>query len=244
MKKLKLQAFLLPALLLLCFQWSHAQFSVGAAAGFTLNNPSEKPTQSFTRYLSAGGFSAHIPVQYDLGKHWSVRTELSLVQKNLSMERTNSYSGTWEKRYNNYLQLPIMAQYRTGEWKKFSAYVQAGVFAAYWISARQQGAAPDIYDLIDEPNGSGGSTSYFRIKQYDEKYAFNSMKDQRFDAGAIGSIGINYHYNHKLRFFVEARYSQSFNSYEKDYMQGLQRQKYQTASAILGCMMDLFNSNL
>ena len=242
MKKITLQAALLCALLI-CFQWSHAQLSAGVAAGFTLNNPSKEPGQSFTKFLSAGGFSVSIPVQYDLSKHWSARTELSYVQKNISMERTGNYSGTWEKRYNNYLQLPLMAHYRTGEWRKLSAYLQAGLFAGYWISSRQQGAAPDIYDLIDQPNGTGGSTSYFRIKQYDEKYSFDSRKDQRFDAGAIGGIGLNYHYNTRFRFFLEARYSQSFNSYEKDYMQGLQRSKHQTASAMLGCMMNLFNTN-
>lgn len=231
----------MPALLLLCRR-SAAQWSAGTAAGFTLNNPSEKPGQSFSRYLSAGGFSVSIPVQYDLSKHWVISTELAFIQKNISMERTGSYSGTWEKRYNHYLQLPLMAQYRTGEWKKFSAYVQAGFFAGYWLFSRQQGAAPDIYDLIDEPNGTGGSTSYFRIRQYDEKYSFDSKKDQRFDAGAIGGIGLAYHYNDTFRFFLEARYSQSFNSYQKDYMHAQLRSKHQTATAMLGCMMNLFNS--
>lgn len=230
----------MPAFLLLC-RHSAAQWSGGIALGVSVSQPGKAPQQAYASYLPAGGYWISVPVQYELSKHWGVRSELSLVHKNISMERTGAYSGTWEKRYNNYLQLPLMAQYKTGG-KKITAYAQAGLFAGYWMSARVQGAVPDIYDLIDEPNPNGGSTSYFRIKQYNNKYSFDSKKDQRFDVGAIGGIGVNYLYKEKYRFFLEARYSQSFNSYEKKYMEGQQRAVHQTAGLMLGCITNLFNS--
>lgn len=217
-----------------------AQFSVGVSAGFTLNQPDKDPGMAWSQNLPAGGFAIGIPVQYDLGKHLALRAEPGVFQKNVSMERTHDYSGTWEKRYNNYLQLPIMVQYRTGT-RKLSGFLQAGFYAGYWISSRQEGAIPDIYDLIDQPNPDGTSISYFRIKQYNKKYSFNDVKDQRFDAGVLTGIGLNYHYNSKFTFYLELRYIQSFNSYEKEYMAPQQPPVHQTGASMLGCMMNLFN---
>lgn len=219
-----------------------AQLSVGVSAGFTLSQPDKEPGMAYSRCLPAGGFAIGIPIQYDPGKHLALRAEPGIYQMNTSMERTGDYAGTWEKRYNNYIQLPLMLQYRTGG-RKFSGFAQAGLSAGYWISSRQEGAVPDIYDLVDQPNSNGGSTSYFRYKKYNEKYAFDSRKDQRFSIAAVAGLGLNYHYNQQFRFYLELRYSQGLNSYEKAYMANGQRPLLQTSAAMLGCMMNLFNRN-
>jgi hypothetical protein len=231
---------LMPALLLLC-RHAAAQWSAGVAAGFTLSQPDKDPGQAYSKYLPAGGLSIGIPIQYNLNKNWGLRAEPGLFQKNISMERTGNYSGTWEKRYNSYVQLPLMLQYRTSGDHKFSGFAQAGLFTGWWMAGRQEGAIPNIYDLTDQPDPDGGSTSYFRIKEYNEKYDFDSRKDQRVDLGAVAGIGLNYQYNSRYQFYLELRYSQSFNSYEKKYMTAQQRPVHQTAAAMLGCMMNLFN---
>ena len=232
----------MPALLLLC-RYSVAQWSAGVSAGFTLNQPGKEPGQAYSKYLPAGGFALGIPVQYDLNSHWGLRAEPGLFQKNISFERTGNYEGTWEKRYNSYLQLPLMLQYRTGRVYKFSGFAQAGLYAGWWASGRQEGAVPDIYDLVDEPDPDGGSTSYFRIKEYDHSYDFDGGKDQRTDLGAVAGIGVNYRYNSRFNFYLELRYSQSFNSYEKGNNSSGQKPVHQSAAAMLGCMMNLFNRN-
>ncbi|WP_127128110.1 porin family protein [Pseudoflavitalea rhizosphaerae] len=240
MKRKYISIILMPALLLLC-RHSVGQWSAGVSAGFTLNQPGRAPGQAYSKYLPAGGFALGIPVQYNLTEHWGLRAEPGLLQKNISFERTNNYSGTWEKRYNNYLQLPLMLQYRTGGDHKFSGFMQTGLYAGSWISGRQQGAVPDIYDLIDEPDPGGGSTSYFRIKTYNHKYEFDSEKDQRIDWGAVAGIGLNYQFNSQVHFYLELRYSQPFTSYEKEPITGQQKPVHQTAAAMLGCLMNLFN---
>lgn len=218
-----------------------AQFSAGISAGFTATQSDKDPKQAYAQYLPAGGFAIGIPLQYELSKRWAIRAEPGLFQKNISFERTGSYAGSWDKRYNSYVQLPLMVQYRTGEWRKFSGFAQVGLSAGYLVAARQEGAAPDIYDLIDTQNPDGTHTSWFRIKEYNGKYTFDSKKDQRFDIGAVAALGLNYHYNHRYTFYLEFRYSQSFNSYEKEYMNLQERPKYLTGTAMIGCMMQLFN---
>ena len=103
---------------LCCIAKLQAQLYVGVEAGanrnYLVTNSSDKP---FFEYQPSYGYSVGIPFRYAFPKlSWfgGIQAVPTFVQKNYRIQRTGYYSPMYQQTDNNYLQLPLMAQFRFG----------------------------------------------------------------------------------------------------------------------------------
>jgi len=215
-------------------------FSLGLETGYTLNYLiTNISSLTDTEYQPIGGFSVAIPVAYALTDWWSLYSDPNLTKKNYEYERTGSFQGVNETYTNTYLQLPFMARFQYGG-KKLKGFVNPGFYGGYWLSGRVKGTMPNPLNPVT--TGSTSGTSIFdglNPYSFNEKYAFNSTKDNRWEFGWILGAGASYQLNSTFQLFVEGRITQSLTDQQKQYMTNQVQRYNQTIGISAGCLVNL-----
>ena len=180
----------------------HAQWRVGVTGGtdynlYTMDIQYESDWKTEGRW----GATVGITGQYDVTNWLGVRADLNWTQKNYRHYRERlpiSY-----RYFNDYLQLPVMASLSVGG-KKLCGFVNLGVYGGYWLSSHRE----------------GWETNVFSVKYYSfsEKVEFDSERDQRWDFGLVGGVGLEYCFAKHWAAQVEARCYYSTTSVQKQYM--------------------------
>ena len=180
----------------------HAQWRVGVTAG-TDYNMYTMDKQYETDWQTEGRWGATVGVmgQYDVTDWLGVRADLNWTQKNYRHYRDRvpvSY-----KYFNDYLQLPVMASLSMGG-EKLRGFVNLGVYGGYWLSSHREGWETNIVSL--------------KYYSFSEKVEFDSERDQRWDFGLVGGVGLEYSFAKHWAAQVEARCYYSTTSVQKQYM--------------------------
>ena len=195
----------------------HAQWRVGASGGGDYNWYSiNTQYQTDYRYQGVWAWNAAVFGQYNFKDWVGLRFELEVSERNHRFYRTGVYEGTNYLTRNTYLQVPVMTQFSFGG-QKLRGFVHTGVYAGYWLASKQQGT---MYDYL-----SG------TVYDIDEPYVFQSYKDQRWDFGLAGGLGIEYKFLEHWALHVEGRCYYSFISTVKQYMK-VQDYRYNTTFGI------------
>ncbi|MDR0365003.1 MAG: PorT family protein [Bacteroidales bacterium] len=178
---------------------------IGVAPGITINKLySSTGYRKDTNYKNESGFSFAIPLRYEFF-HWlAVQADPGLISKNYKIVHNAYLDGNTYNIYNNafinkYLQLPVMAHLSIGG-QKLRIFLNAGGFIGYQVGARLEGVNIII--------------AYYR---YDEKYEFDSRKDNRFEYGILGGLGVKYN-TKSWTLFAEGRFHYGLSDLQKDYM--------------------------
>ena len=180
----------------------HAQWRVGVTGGtdynlYTMDIQYESDWKTEGRW----GATVGITGQYDVTNWLGVRADLNWMQKNYRHYRERlpiSY-----RYFNDYLQLPVMASLSVGG-KKLRGFVNLGVYGGYWLSSHREGYETNIF-----------SVKYY---SFSEKVEFDSERDQRWDFGLVGGVGLEYCFAKHWAAQVEARCYYSTTSVQKQYM--------------------------
>ena len=193
----------------------HAQWRVGVTAGTDYNVFSmDKQYQSDWQIDGRWGFTMGITGQYNFLDWLGVRADLNWTQKNYRRQRNRVPIDY--KYFNDYLQLPVMASLSVGG-EKLRGFVNLGVYGGYWLSSHREG-----YDM-----------HLFQGKTYSfsEKVEFDNDRDQRWDCGLVGGLGLEYHFAKHWAAQVEVRYYYSTTSVQKQYMR-VKDYRYNATTAI------------
>ena len=200
-----------------------AQLYIGLEAGgnqnYLMTNVSSLIS---TEYVPINGFNAGIPIQYKVNDWFTVEAAPGFIQKNNQMQRTGYYTGIYELTKNNYLQLPVSAQFSFGG-QKLRGYLSLGGYAAYWKSSHIKGAMPNI--LNDPAFGTQYTTTTvyqnvfdaYTPYYYNEKYQFNNTTDNRLELGVTAGVGISYEACSKCKVFAEFKYYDGLTNQQKNY---------------------------
>lgn len=189
-------ALMLPSL-------AFAQWRVGVNGGATYNHSTiSKHYMTDYQWKDRWGVTLGVMGQYDVNDWLGVRAELDWTQKNYRLTR-QILSNLDYKYVNNYLQLPVMASFSFGG-KQLRGFCNAGVYGGYWLTSGREGT--------DFNNSSE------KVYEFSEDIKFNSERDQRFDFGFVGGIGLEYRFCQRWAAQVEMRYYYSTVSTQKDYM--------------------------
>ena len=217
MKSIRLLSLLVLATV--CVLPVAAQWRVGFQAGYTHNSLTTESGYFYDRrYVALGGFTAGVPVQYVFNDWLAVQAEVSYVQKNYGMRRSGFYDALREDRTNHYLSVPLFARFSFGG-TKLRGFLDAGFYAGGWLSSRREGttfamfSAPE--DDVENPFDVGDNNILYT---YDEKYAFDSRRDNRFEGGALVGVGLEYRFTPVWAVVAECRYHHSLSDMQKDYM--------------------------
>lgn len=180
-----------------------AQWRVGVNGGATYNHSTiSKHYMTDYQWKDRWGVTLGVMGQYDVNDWLGVRAELDWTQKNYRLTR-QIFSYLDYKYVNNYLQLPVMASFSFGG-KQLRGFCNAGVYGGYWLTSGREGT--------DFNNSSE------KVYEFSEDIKFNSERDQRFDFGFVGGIGLEYRFCQRWAAQVEMRYYYSTVSTQKDYM--------------------------
>ena len=210
------KGIILMAVALLTVITARAQWRVGVTGGTTYNVFS-MDKQYMTDYQIDGRWGATLGVtgQYDVNSWLGVRADVNWTQKNYRKYR--ELISQMNYRYkNNYLQLPVMASFSFGG-ERLRGFCNLGVYGGYWLNSHRAGS--------DYNNFSGQTIAF------SEKVKFNSDRDQRWDFGLLGGVGIAYHVTPNWVAQAELRYYYSTVSTTKQYMR-VKDYRYNATTAI------------
>ncbi|HVX50206.1 MAG TPA: porin family protein [Chitinophagaceae bacterium] len=227
-------------------QHASAQFSVGVSAGYANNYLVTNASNLIsTEYKPLPGFSVSVPVVYSIADWFSVKAEPGFMQKNYRMQRTGFYEGVYQESRNGYIQLPLMGHFSFGG-ESLRGYVDAGGYAGYWFNAHVKGVMPNI---LNQPaysntvnNGQPNNVfDEFTPYSYNEKYQFNTTKDNRIELGVLAGAGISYQVSDAYQLFAEAKYYESLTDLQKKYETGQVPRYNQTYVFSIGILFSLGN---
>lgn len=209
-------------LALLAVSAVQAQWRLGVSGGGDYNFYSiQTHYQTDYHYTGRWGATAAIFTQYNFLNWVALRAELEMVQKNHLFYRTFPYEGTRYATNNTYLQLPVMTQFSFGG-QKVRGFANVGVYAGYWLDSHLKGTMTDPMNTDS-------------VYPVDEKQDFLAARDQRWDFGLAGGIGIEYRFLEHWALHAEGRCYYSFitTSHQSSVIAD---NRYNTTFAIqLGC---------
>lgn len=212
-----------------------AQWSVGLSGGYARNTVStDREYADGMRYEPHDGFTVGIPVQYDFRSWFGLRAELTWVEKGLSTYRTDSYAPLYTNTRNSYLQLPVMAHFSFGG-ERLRGFLHVGGYMGYWVSSHRKGIAASLMGVNPETGN--------RLYAFDEKAPFDSRRDNRFEAGLAGGVGLYYRITPRIRIEAEGRCYYALTDMQKQYMKFLVPRYNTTFTTQLGCIITLGKLN-
>ena len=180
-----------------------AQWRVGANVGLSYNHPTiDKQYMTDLVYKDRCGLSFGLMGQYDFNDWLGVRAELDWVQKNYRQTRNVAENQDY-KFTNDYLLMPVMASFSFGG-EKLRGFCNVGVYGGYWLNSHRKGE--DFHNVSDY------------TYSFSEKVEFDDDRDQRWDCGFVGGLGLEYRFAKRWGAQVEARYYYSTISVQKQYM--------------------------
>lgn len=184
---------------------SQAQWRIGLSAGGDYNRYSiDTQYQTDLRYDGAFGWNAAVFGQYNWFDWLGLRAELEVSERNYRFYRTGMHEGTNYITHNTYALVPVLAQFSFGG-TKVRGFVNLGVYGGYWAAGWQKGT---FFDTFSE-----------KVVKIDQAYLFQNEKDQRWDFGWAGGLGLEYRVAEHWALHAEARCYYSVVSSVKQYME-------------------------
>lgn len=204
-----------------------AQWKVGVNAGYAYNQYSIDTQYAYDfNFDGRGGLTVGIPVEYGILDWLAVRADFVYLQKGYSMQR--AYNQGYRDRRDHYLSLPVMARFSFGG-EKLRGFLHAGGYMGYWADSRVKGTKISWDNLIDDFLADNES---FVFAPYDRRYEFISKRDNRFDAGLVGGVGVCYRIHPHIELEAEGRCYYALTSTTKDYMKHTKQPQYNTTFTI------------
>ena len=180
MKQLKIVLLILLAFPL----WAQSQLHFGVRGGYSISSvdlvPNLKQRSLYDRALDVGLVAKYYDLQY-----FGFQTELNLTQRGYRKPVDDEYR---YKRISTYAEVPLFMQIRA-KYNNLFAHVNIGVTMSYMLNSYHGTDTLGVYVLY--------------------KYDLNVLRDNRFDYGLMGGVGVGYDFKFGT-LQVEARYHYGF----------------------------------
>ena len=191
-------------------------WSAGLLTGYTYNHHVvDMGYMNHMKYMGYIGNIYGLKATYAHTKWFAVRTEPALVQKNYIMLHYVSDvedDGYFATQYNNnYIDVPLFVDLST--MGRVRLHLVFGGYAGWWLNGNRVGGTIAL-------NSEG-------VEMFDENYEFNSVRDNRFDAGLIYGAGLSGFMGRKIEWEVGFRTYYGLTDIQKHYMMN-QNPRYNT----------------
>ena len=189
-----------------------SRWSVGLFGGTTKNHHVINTLYATDmKYTDLGGFTAGATASWHPKGWLSLRADITMVQKNFRLDRDNRHLPfAYTESTNNYLSVPVTAVLSLG--RTFRVCGIVGAYAGYWLSGHRQGQSLSVTYLV---------TNNQEYTHFDEDYTFNSVRDNRFDAGLVFGGALRCTLFKKLDLSAELRWYYGLTDVQKAYMTNL-----------------------
>ena len=193
---------------------------LGVKGGWTYNSLSVNTQYAYDlRYKGSHTFDAGVWAQCMFLPWIGVRADLEWVNKPFRL--TRSYSSVQNIEYNQYdgyVSLPVTATIRVGA-GRVHGYANLGGYVAYWATSSYDGNALTLSkpELLPQT---------FYTLPVEGSREFDDRRDNRFEAGLVGVLGLEVEFIPQWFLGVEARYYYALTSRVKDYMPNFYNPQY------------------
>ncbi len=204
---------------------ANAQWRLGVSGGYGYNEYHvDRHYMTDFRYEGLWGATAGIVGQYDFKSWLGVRAEVNWAEKSYRLKRSHYMRTVDNKTYNHYLQVPVMASFSFGG-DKLRGFCNAGFYGAYWLKSHYRG-----FD-----------TNTISDKTYliEENRSFDDDRDQRWEFGGVGGLGMEFRFAYHWAAQVEGRCYYSTTSTQKRY-QRIRDPRYNTYVGMIATMFYFF----
>jgi hypothetical protein len=188
-------------------------FCFGLAAGYTNNTLYRGGADLYeatTKWESGHGLTATFVVQYRFFDWLAAQVELGYTQKNFSYKRKLSQmSEVYEYTTNHFLELPLLVHgsFVIGD-TGIRIFACAGGFAGFWFAGYRKGVAPTV--------SINAQTNSAPAYEFDEWYEFDDRRDNRFEFGLAGGMGVQYDFE-VFSIFFDWRFNYGLSDLQKEY---------------------------
>ncbi len=203
---------------------ANAQFGIGLKGGADFNSVTRSNAGRVDEtYHGKTGLDYGLIVRYQFNDWLALRADIEMLSRSHSMKRNIPFiEGTYTDYKNQYLTLPLMADFTFGGTKLRGHFMMGGFFG-YWISAHRNGNTFDIYD---------------DILPFDEKMDFNEFHN-RLAAGIVAGPGLSYDLSEHISLELDALLYYDLTSYMKINEISPEPRYHNTASLTLGVIYKL-----
>jgi hypothetical protein len=164
-----------------------------------------------------------------------VQLEPVFLTKNYTVRQTGEYAGElnlYDEYTNSFVDFPLMLHFELPLMRSgVSLFASGGGYLGFWAASQRKGRA--ITQTTDTIGG-------IYAVDYDEDYAFDEADDNRFDAGLLLGLGVQYDFK-PASVFVEWRYNYSLTDLHKPMQRNQVPYMNDTWTIHAGV---LFNSNI
>lgn len=194
---------------------SHSQLSIGLQGGVSDNRINTNVSNLASTVIEwRTGYSIGLVARYRIASHLFVDALPTILQKNYSVNRTDSLSGIYTRYNNTYLQLAILPHFEYGQ--RMKIFGNAGAYLGYWICGETEGKIPDIFSVSS--TGILQQTEIFQLTSFHQKYSFNKKRDNRIEFGCVAGGGMGYELKKNILFTIECLYYRAITDQQKNYM--------------------------
>jgi hypothetical protein len=184
---------------------------IGLEGGYARNTLySSTGYRAFTEYEAGNGFLLGIPVRYQFVEWFALQSGFQYIQKNYSLVRNGPIDErVYNEWTNSFLELPVTANFSFGG-SRLRGFLNAGGYLGLWIDSHIKGVSLNFSE-----NPFGNVQHYYT--SYDEQVSWNDTRDNRFEAGLLAGLGVQYAIT-GCTFYVEGRFNYGLTDLQKDYM--------------------------
>lgn len=202
----------------------NAQFGIGLKGGLDFNSVTRSNSGRIDEtYHSKKGVDYGLILSYQVNEWFALRANVEMLSRSHTMKRNlNAVKGVYTDYKNNYLTVPVMADFTFGG-AKVRGHFMVGGYISYWMSA----------------NVSGNTLNVNRdVIPFDEKMEFNEYHN-RLVAGLVAGPGLSFDLSDNISLELDALIYYDLMSYMKISKISPEPRYNNTASLTLGVIYKL-----
>jgi hypothetical protein len=207
----------------------------GGYANHTLYMGGAEHLEYFKSYEAGHGWTLALPVRFSVFNWLAVQVEAAFITKNYTVRQTGEYAGElnlYDEYTNSFVDFPLMLHFELPLMRSgVSFFANGGGYLGVWAASHRKGRAITLTTVTARSD---------KALDYDEDYTFDEAYDNRFDAGLLLGLGVQYNFK-PVSVFVEWRYNYSLTDLHKPMQRNQIPYMNDTWTVHAGV---LFNSNI
>jgi hypothetical protein len=207
----------------------------GGYANNTLYKGGAEHLEYFKTYEAGHGWTIALPLRFFVFNWFAVQAEPMFITKNYTVRQTGEYAGElnlYDEYTNSFVDFPLMLHFELPVMRSgASLFASGGGYLGFWADSHRKGRAITL---------TTATAMADKAVDYDEGHEFDERYDNRFDAGALLGLGVQYNFK-PVSVFAEWRYNYSLSDLHKQTQRNQVPYMNDTWTVHAGV---LFNSNI
>jgi hypothetical protein len=183
---------------------------MGIYAGYarnTLYMGGAETLEYLKTYEPGNGWTIGLPARYRIFTWLAVQAEPTFITRNYTVRQNGALGeklNIYDDHTNSFVDFPLMVHFELPVMESaFSLFANTGAYLGVWAASRRQGREVILPGKLE-----------YAAADYDEYYEFDGRYDNRFNAGLLLGLGVQYNFK-PVSVFLEWRYNYGLTDLHK-----------------------------